>query len=497
MTPFPETEIMTIKRIEVALRKMDFKLLKDGAYKLHEKFHSGFKFEYCDVLKDILEEVKAENQIPEEIKSILIPTIEDILNESNSGFETNRVSALTSLSYNSSENSKSENQSSGQNNSQTLTLPKEAKLNAFSAFGSKEGQISSNAPIHQNSQLQAQQFQSQTIAQNPILNKQPQNPYGAPFHEFSPVEQPQQFGQIQMPQAPEAPEVQIVQENKEENIETVNENVSENSIENNIENNIENSAEPQTEPQTKTIAIFYNQNSSNDKIKNIKKYRELLKKDETELNLYEILNLIKEISIQSNTNVSELKSILEQLNLKEHFVNLITNCASSNLPQLLDMNEIKYSLINPKDDARFNILPLFGLSNLFKCHNCKEEILNNSSVLKSMILECPKCKSPMFPSFFAQEEGVLELDIDCYNQSMLAFSNSKIWLIINPSLEDKTIQNLLKVSLKMSSSVEEIFIIDKDINVRENYKNMFYSIKDDININTQITVIEDFFKVIN
>ena len=79
MAPFPETEIMTIQRLEVALRKMDLKLLKDGAYKLHEKFHGGFHFEYIDNLKNILYTVKNDDSIPEDIKSVLIPTIEDIL----------------------------------------------------------------------------------------------------------------------------------------------------------------------------------------------------------------------------------------------------------------------------------------------------------------------------------------------------------------------------------------------------------------------------------
>ena len=44
MAPFPESESMTIKRLEVAIRKKDMHLLKDGAYKLHEKFHTGHKF---------------------------------------------------------------------------------------------------------------------------------------------------------------------------------------------------------------------------------------------------------------------------------------------------------------------------------------------------------------------------------------------------------------------------------------------------------------------
>ena len=37
MTSFSETETMTLKRLEVALRKSDFKLLKEGAYRLYEK----------------------------------------------------------------------------------------------------------------------------------------------------------------------------------------------------------------------------------------------------------------------------------------------------------------------------------------------------------------------------------------------------------------------------------------------------------------------------
>ena len=66
MAPFPESESMTIKRLEVALRKDDMRLLKDGAYKLHEKFHMGHKFEFLTELNQILEYVK-KNNIPEYI----------------------------------------------------------------------------------------------------------------------------------------------------------------------------------------------------------------------------------------------------------------------------------------------------------------------------------------------------------------------------------------------------------------------------------------------
>ena len=79
MAPFPESESMTIKRLEVAIRKKDMHLLKDGAYKLHEKFHTGHKFEFLTQLEQILQYVKT-SDIPTEITDILCPTIEEILN---------------------------------------------------------------------------------------------------------------------------------------------------------------------------------------------------------------------------------------------------------------------------------------------------------------------------------------------------------------------------------------------------------------------------------
>ena len=97
MAPFPEDEIMTIKRLEVALKKSDFKMLKEGAYKLHEKYHSHHHFEYTDLLQVILEEVEGNYAGPPEIKEILIPTIQDILNQDNQPEQ--KVSSLTSLSY--------------------------------------------------------------------------------------------------------------------------------------------------------------------------------------------------------------------------------------------------------------------------------------------------------------------------------------------------------------------------------------------------------------
>ena len=136
MTPFPEAEIMTIKRLEVALRKMDYKLLKDGAYKLHEKFHGGHRFEYLDLLKEMFVEISNNPAVPEDVKGILIPTIEDILSQEGITADTttspyealnsNQVSNLSHLAY-----------SASLQQEEVQHTDEASKINAFNAFGSK------------------------------------------------------------------------------------------------------------------------------------------------------------------------------------------------------------------------------------------------------------------------------------------------------------------------------------------------------------------------
>ena len=79
MAPFPEAEDMTIKRLYVALKRSDMQLLQMGAHKLHEKYHTGHKFELLEDLKQILLYVE-EQSIPNDIKDLLTRTINDILN---------------------------------------------------------------------------------------------------------------------------------------------------------------------------------------------------------------------------------------------------------------------------------------------------------------------------------------------------------------------------------------------------------------------------------
>ncbi len=492
MAPFPETEIMTIKRIEVALRKMDLKLLKDGAYKLHEKFHSGFKFEYIDILKEIKQEVEHNEEITQDIKGILIPTIDDIL---QSDSHKPSVSSLTKLSYNTAET-----ETNSETQSETKPEIKPARFDAFSAFGSTPA--SQTNKVEPFKEFQNSQETNETA--NAISKEELEEKFEKIASEIreeikenlEKQNEAKNDAKIEINPELEA-EIKNKFENKEQNapkfefkreVEIQKPSINEN-------NRFQEQSQPkiqitqETKTKLKSVSIYFHLNNSIEKIKNIKSYRELINNNKAQLN--ELLSLLSEINTQSNVSVSELKTILEQLASKENKINLITNSSSSDFTHLLNCLGVNFSLFN--SDKKLNVVPFLGLTNLFACTNCDEEYFDKENFSKTLIAQCPKCKSPMFPNLFALCDNSSEINISYYNCALTSLANSDVWLIIHPGVNNKTELDMLKTALELSKEEKEIFIVDKDINIRENCKKMFQQIKKDTKINIQISAIEDFF----
>lgn len=442
MAPFPETEIMTIKRLEVAIRKQDFKLLKDGAYKLHEKYHSGFRFEYIDLLKEILCDVQNSSSIPGDIKDILIPTIEDILENSNSYDENeaeqtqNRVSSLTSLSY------KPKND--------------DAKKAAFEAFIAPRTQ---DAP--------ELQVQMQTAIQSPFSAQ--------PFKEFSTPKVVSTTNISYEQQNNEPVQIQPEMQN-----EVINQQVEQ------VQNEQEETVEPQKT--ANVVSIFYGENSSVSE--NIIKYREFLKNGKNDLN--EFLDLSAQINSQINTDTLELKSFVEQFISRNEKLNLVTASKSSMLVDVLNKAGVSCSLFNSSQDKKVNLVPFFGLSNLFKCSVCGYEHLNIEQETNSLVVKCPKCNKPMFANLYSAKDSSFEINLEYYNSAIVSLVESDVWFIFHQSLNEKVTLDLLKVALKISN-VSKIFILDNDINAKETLKQVLLEQKVDVEINTQITAVENFF----
>ena len=431
MAPFPEDEIMTIKRLEVALKKSDFKLLKDGAYKLHEKYHSHHHFQYLDLLKIILDDVEANYAIPPEIKDILVPTIKDILSGDQNYYSDdtqNRISSLTSLSYGT--NSYPEKESgfeelnpigSANIDLQEKNEPQEY-IKPFQEFNSekpidmitdipKSEPLDTQQNLYGNAEVNIEQYninptedfitevpvmeqqnifesinkeQSEEIVLDEHLNiieKEPEEEIEAPKETVwdsykeevpaQPVEQTliqptEQFSQniaqenfdyvkeepveeaVEEPVEELGEETEVKEETAQEVVEEPKEEFGENFKEETEEPKEEPIEEAVEEPEEeqKSIAIFFGQDSSVEKIKNIAHYRDLIN-GKNDFSLYEITNLINEIKTQSDTNVSELTTLLEQLRTTNHNINLVTSSQSANLSELFEESNITYSIFNP------------------------------------------------------------------------------------------------------------------------------------------------------
>ena len=143
------------------------------------------------------------------------------------------------------------------------------------------------------------------------------------------------------------------------------------------------------------------------------------------------------------------------------------------------------------EDNKINIIPVNGLSNLFVCEECNEKYLNKNNGIKPLILECPKCKHPMYPDFYSGVEEA-KINMNYYNKALINLANSTTWLLIHPTYNSSIDINIIKSALNVSSKVEEIYIVDKDINAREQYRAMIAEINPEIKVNIQSTVLEDF-----
>ncbi|MBR5303765.1 MAG: hypothetical protein IKU37_02950 [Candidatus Gastranaerophilales bacterium] len=463
MAPFPEAEIMTIKRLEVALRKMDFKLLKDGAYKLHEKYHGGHRFEYLDLLKDIYIEITNNPSIPDDVKDILSPTIEDILTQGG-------VQADISMSPSESLNNSEEAVASANNFQEEYK--EETKINAFDAFSPQKVQAPQTNP-------------PRYFTQSPFSAE--------PFRDFNiPKDEPQAIAYKE--QSNKQNEDQKYEIQEEHYQEIVNETIKEfsNLQENKEIQQEESQKEIHISQEKKSIGILYFQDNSQEKTKNILKLKEIISASrEKESLIDDLFALISEISTQTDTSVVELQGILENIAKNGNSTNLITNSQSAMFSDLLDSINATHSLIKNEDNSKINFIPLFGLSNLFTCEECKEKHFNKIKIPKPLVLECPKCKNPMYPELYANiDNGAINLEY--YNEALVNLANSKTWLVIHSSFCDKTSLELIKSTLKVSK-VEEIYILDKDFNSRETYKNLISSIKEEVKLYTQGNILEDFF----
>ena len=121
---------------------------------------------------------------------------------------------------------------------------------------------------------------------------------------------------------------------------------------------------------------------------------------------------------------------------------------------------------------------------------CDNEYLETNEKINSFIMQCPKCKEAMLPDLYSPKG---EINMDYYNSAIITLANSDTWLLVHPSLTEKLTLNMIRSAMKVSSKVKEVYVLDKDINIRETYRKLFEDINPEIKVSSDINAIEEFF----
>lgn len=462
MAPFPETESMTIKRLEVALRKSDMPLLKDGAYKLHEKFHTGHKFEYKNELRQILNYVEA-HAIPEDIKEILCPTIKEILSDApNVDF----VEETT-------------NEKDEANKIQNETVVEENKTNVNSTAGLY-------SPY------------STSYVQNSIQSYVTSNDEAS--YKENEVEEEKIKPEIKIEEATLPKEETVskttsqIQEKIEEKEEIKEEIVK------------ETTTPEEKEPVLQNIAIFYDDTSFDTDFRAIKNYRNTLNNLFSRQNDAFDFNLLKEVGTILNltdTKVENLDKILSTFSTAKGKVTLVTTCQSENITKLLDEKGIDFKIPYTKeaknDEAALTLIPMLGLSNIFVCSDCNRRTLVENSTTKPLSTRCPNCDGASFPDVYAINSYNPDCNPIYWQRALGAMASADVWVLINPPFDEnkEIIFDFIKTAATCTKA-KSIYILSKEGEKKEYYRQMFNEMLKDAQVKsnflTQEALCEDYIK---
>ena len=194
--------------------------------------------------------------------------------------------------------------------------------------------------------------------------------------------------------------------------------------------------------------------------------------------------------VELKNTVSRAKVLVQVLYYLKRF-----ELNGERLPNVImvgDINEVFVIHVNFLDkyldeDIDWNIAPS-------SAHESNLDLVNkiaHDDNINPYVIQCPKCKHPMLPNVSSMET---KMNLDFYNNSIINLASSDAWLILYPSAAESSMLDMMKSALSLNKNVENIYICDKDINTKENYKNTFNQINEKVNVNIEINVMEEFLK---
>lgn len=448
-----ESETLILKRLESALNNGSSEQLKVAAYKLHEKFHSGHKFEYKNELKQVLDYVETQS-FEEDTTILLTSTIKEILAQTDAPQEekSSSVSDIIDSIFPSSNKFNGEtvdlrqdtqNHTIEQNYAETFG----AKSPAEEVQTSPQDEAKSNfandfyKPKEELLNFQEELNQTQTDV-NSAYEKESAEPISA---------------QTYIPQATQDEIKERFEKAEEKNIET----------------------KPLEKPTRESeIAIFYAEKNPDIDDNLILETNNAIYKNES---FSKTIDTLKTFINLAECDLGKVDELFSAIYFYMGKISLTTTSVNGKILDVLSSLGIK-----PKEENR-NFYPLQGLTRLFKCDKCKDTVLLEKGTL---ISECENCSGTFIPNITTSTN----FHSTTFEESFASFINSNIWILINPPLmaANPAIVRMFELAATISAP-EEVYVLTHDEVKKDFYESMFKRINENIITKSKYNSNEEFY----
>ena len=450
-----ESETLILKRLESALNNGSSEQLKIAAYKLHEKFHSGHRFEYKNELKQVLDYVETQS-FEEDTTILLTSTIKEILaqNEAPKEEKASTVSDIIDSIF----------PSSNKFNGDAVDLRQDAQNHTI-----EQSYAETFAPT---STVQPEETKGTTQAET-------KNDYINNF--YKPKEELSNF-QTELNQA------QIyAQEEKEETKEeqketqTYTQNASQEEIKERFEKAEEKNIEtkPIEKPTRESeIAIFYAEKNPDIDDNLILETNNAIYKNES---FTKTIDTLKTFINLAECDLGKVDELFSAIYFYMGKISLTTTSVNGKILDILTSLGIK-----PKEENR-NFYPLQGSTRLFKCDKCKDSVLLEKGTLVS---ECENCSGSFLPNIATSTNFISAT----FEESFASFINSNVWILINPPLmtANPAIVRMFELAATISAP-EEVYILTHDEVKKDFYESMFKRVNENIITKSKYNSNEEFY----
>ncbi len=198
---------------------------------------------------------------------------------------------------------------------------------------------------------------------------------------------------------------------------------------------------------------------------------------------------------EGKINPDEIGEILKTVNTAQTKISFISASVNGDLTGVFKQGGVDFNipLILKNEGSKMTLLPLFGMTNIFKCGSCSNTEFFETLQKKVLKIECEKCGGEMTPLVNPPLNPNPYYLIHAINLLL----NSKIWILINPPVEaqEGVLFEILKTSFE-NKPPETVYILSKETSSREYYKQMFLQINKNCAIKSdfqnQDTLCEEF-----